>query len=264
MNIVEPLLILGILGLVFGLVLGYASKKFHVEVDPLIPQLREQLPGANCGGCGFTGCDAYAQALAEGTAKPGACPVGGAAVTEAVSAILGVEASSEARKAAYVHCCGTAEHCQPKYRYEGIQSCNEAAILSGGGFKSCAYGCLGYGSCVAACKFDAIHIENGIAVVNTDACVACGACINACPKHLIDLVTVQEVPTAKVDCSNKDRGKDVKAVCDTGCIGCSLCVRNCPNKAITMDGAIPKIDTSLCTGCGACAEKCPSKVIHLS
>lgn len=260
LNILQPLLILGILGLVFGVVLGFAAKKFHVEVDPIIPKLRDSLPGANCGGCGFTGCDAYAKALAEGTAKPGACPVGGDSVTAQLAEILGVEADDTEKMVAFVKCCGTPDVASVQYDYHGIHSCIEAAVLPGGGPKSCAHGCMGFGSCVDVCQFDAIHIENGVARVDKKRCVACGACVQACPKHLIDLVPAsQEI---HVYCSNPDRGKDVKAVCESGCIGCTLCVRNCPNQAISMQGGIAVIDPSKCTQCGLCQEKCPAKVIR--
>lgn len=259
-NILIPLLILGVLGLVFGVVLGYAAKKFHVDVDPLIPQLREELPGANCGACGFTGCDAYAKALAEGNAKPGACPVGGSACTEKLSSILGVAAEEGERMVAFVKCCGTPDVAASQYDYKGIHSCIEASVLPGGGPKACRFGCMGFGSCVEACKFDAIHIVDGVAKVDKEKCVACGACQAACPKHLIDMVPAsQEV---HVYCANTERGKDVKAVCESGCIGCTLCVKNCPNQAISMQGAIAVIDGTKCTNCGLCKEKCPAKVIR--
>ncbi len=259
-GILYPFLILGAPGLVFGIVLGFASRKFHVEVNPLIPKLREALPGANCGGCGFTGCDAYAKALAEGSAKPGSCPVGGETVTAQVAAILGVEAAKTEKMTAFVKCCGIEGIAAEKYRYAGIQGCPEAAVLPGGGPKSCVYGCLGFGSCAQACAFDAITMQKGVAHIDPDRCVACGACIKACPKHLIELVPASQ--TVHVVCANPERGKDVKAVCEAGCIGCSLCARSCPNGAIQMNAGLAKIDPDRCSGCGVCVEKCPVHVIH--
>lgn len=261
-DILIPLLILGILGIVFGLLLGYASKKFAVPQDPLFPKLRDALPGANCGACGYAGCDAYAKAVAAGEAPVGKCPVGGASAAEAMGEIMGVTAETEDRMVAYIRCSGNQEVAGDRYRYHGVQSCNEAAMIPGGGAKLCAYGCLGLGSCAAACSFDAIHIVNGIAKVDEKSCKACGSCIKACPKHLISLIPA--VLSVRPSCSNPERGKDVKEVCQVGCIGCGLCMRACEAGAIKMENGLPQIDASLCTGCHACAEKCPVKIIHLA
>src|SRR3712207_46675 len=186
-DILYPVLSLGGLGLLFGLILGYASKKFAVPVDPKVPLVRDCLPGANCGGCGFAGCDAYAEAVASGAAPTNCCPIGGAEAAAKIASVMGVEAESSEPKVAYVKCQGTCENAKNKYSYYGIKDCREAMNVPGAGDKSCSFGCLGYGSCVSACKFDAIEIVDGIAKVNKDKCVACGACVSTCPKGVIDL-----------------------------------------------------------------------------
>lgn len=260
-DIIIPLLILGILGIIFGLLLGYASKKFAVPQDPLFPKLREALPGANCGGCGYAGCDAYAKAVAAGEAAVGKCPVGGSQAAEAMSAIMGVQAEETEKMTAFVRCSGTKEAAGDRYQYHGIASCQEAAIVPGGGQKLCAFGCLGFGSCVAACQFDAIHIVDGVAKVDEAKCKACGSCAAACPKKLITLIPASLA--VRPACSNTERGKDVKAVCQAGCIGCGLCAKSCEAGAIRMVNQLPEINPDLCTGCHRCAEKCPVHVIHM-
>ena len=259
-QILIPLVILGVLGVIFGSLLGFASKKFAVPEDPLFPKLRDVLPGANCGGCGFAGCDAYARAVASGEAQPGKCPVGGSACTQAMSTILGVETVQEAPQVAFVHCSGTCEAASDRFQYHGVLSCREAAMLPGGGQKACAYGCLGFGSCEQVCPFDAIHVIQGVAVVDEANCKACGRCVKECPKHLISLIPKDT--KVRLACANAERGKDVKMVCEAGCIACGLCVRSCEAKAIQMVNNLPKIDAALCTGCGACAEKCPVSALH--
>lgn len=261
-NIIIPLLILGVLGIVFGLLLGYASKKFEVKQDPLFAPLRDALPGANCGACGYAGCDAYAKAVASGSAPIGKCPVGGAKVSEAMSQIMGVEAQESEQLVAYIRCLGNHEVASNRYRYHGVQSCNEAAMIPGGGPKLCAYGCLGFGSCMEACSFDAIELVNGVARVNEQKCKACGSCVKACPKNLITLIPASLA--IRPSCSNPERGKEVKDVCQVGCIGCGLCARACEAGAIHMENNLPQIDPDLCTGCHACAEKCPVKIIQFT
>ena len=185
MSILFPVLSVGGMGVVFGACLGVASEVFKVEEDPRIGEILAVLPGANCGGCGFPGCGGCAGAIVAGTAPVNACPVGGAAAAEKIGAIMGVEASSAEPVAAFVKCGGTCEKAKDKYEYFGIDDCNFAVQLAGGGSKSCSYGCLGLGSCKKACAFGAIEIVDGIAVIDKDKCVACGKCVSACPKHII-------------------------------------------------------------------------------
>lgn len=245
-------------GIIIGILLGIAGKAFEVEVDEKELQIREVLPGNNCGGCGFAGCDALAKAIAEGNAPSGACPVGGQPVADQIAAITG-EAGDVERVVAFVKCNGTPANAKERYEYSGNTSCKDAANVTGGGAKSCTYGCLGYGTCVDVCDFDAIHIINGIAVVDKEKCVACGKCVKECPKNIIELVPYDA--RHLVQCCSKDKGKDVKLVCGVGCIACKLCEKACEFDAIKVENNIAHIDYEKCTNCGACAEKCPTKII---
>ena len=185
-GILAATLMVGGTGLLIGILLGIAGKKFYVEVDERETKVREALPGNNCGGCGYPGCDGAAAAVVKGEAPVSVCPVGGAPVAAAVGAIMGQKADVQERKKAVVRCAGTCDVAKNKYEYTGARDCSYAGFVPGGGPKSCGNGCLGFGNCVKACKFDAIHIENGIAVVDGEACKACGACVKACPRNLID------------------------------------------------------------------------------
>lgn len=258
-EILFPVLSIGGLGLLFGLLLGYASKKFAVPVNEKVPLIRDCLPGANCGGCGYAGCDAYAEAVANGNAAPNCCSVGGAAVAEKVGNVLGIKVEATEPKVAYVKCQGTCEKAKDKYIYYGLKDCQEAMAVPGAGPKSCSFGCLGFGSCVKACNFNSMEIVNGIAKVNKDNCVACGACVTACPKGLIELVPQSQ--KVFVTCNSKDKGLDVKNSCSVGCIACTLCVKNCPSGAMSMQNNLSVIDYSKCTNCGICVQKCPTKAI---
>ena len=180
--------VVGIVGIVIGVLLGIASEKFKVEVDEKEILVRAELPGNNCGGCGFAGCDALAKAIAEGKAPANACPVGGAPVGEKIAAILGVSAGAAEKKVAFVRCKGTCDKVKTLYNYEGIDDCAKASVVPAGGPKACSYGCTGFGSCVKACQFDAIHVVDGVAVVDKEKCVACGKCVATCPKGLIQIV----------------------------------------------------------------------------
>ena len=260
-SIFIPFLILGGIGILAGLLLGFASKKFAQEEDPRQQLLRECLPGANCGGCGFAGCDAYARAVAAGEVPVGRCGVGGKETADKMAAIMGVSSDAGQPMVAFTACCGNKDKAERRFHYYGTSACREASVIPGGSIKSCRYGCLGFGDCVKACLFDAIHIKNGIAVVDRDKCRGCRACIEACPKHLIRMISKEAA--VEVYCSNCERGLDVKDICKAGCIGCGICSRQCPQKAITMQNDLPVIDHALCDGCGLCAEKCPVHVLRL-
>ncbi len=251
--------VVGILGILIGVFLGIASEKFKVEVDEKELLIRDVLPGNNCGGCGYAGCDALAKAIADGKAAVGACPVGGVPVAEQIGEIMGVSAGTMDKKIAFVKCKGTCDKTKLKYNYYGARDCRMASVAPGGSEKSCAYGCMGYGTCVKACEFDAIHVIDGIAVVDRDKCVACGKCVTACPSNLIDLVPYRSKHL--VQCNSHDKGKEVKSKCEVGCIACTLCIRQCEFDAIHMDNNVAVIDYEKCTNCGKCAEKCPVKVI---
>ena len=253
--------IVGAVGIIIGLLLGVAGEKFKVEVDEKEVLVRECLPGNNCGGCGYAGCDSLAKAIAAGEAPVNGCPVAGAAGAEAIGKVMGVEAEAGERKVAFVKCAGTCDKANLKYNYYGIQDCRKAAFAPGKGGKTCTYGCMGFGSCVKACQFDAIHVVNGVAVVDKEKCVACGKCIATCPNNLIELIPVSTV--SAVQCSSHDKGKDVKAACEVGCIGCKACTKVCEAEAITVDNNLAHIDQEKCTKCGKCAEKCPAKIIRI-
>lgn len=259
MNILYPMISIGGLGLVFGVGLGYASKKFAVDVDPRVPLLRDVLPAANCGGCGYAGCDAFAAALAAGDASPTACPVGGAKVAQQLAEILGMTVEPKQATTAFVQCNGTCEKSQNQYEYHGIIDCKEASFLPGAGPKSCSYGCMGLGTCVRACPFDAIEIKDGIAVIIEEKCTSCGNCVKACPKSLIEIIPVEK--RVRVACNSKDKGKDVRGICTVGCIGCRMCVRACEYEAIDFDNQLAHINYEKCTQCMACVQKCPTKAI---
>lgn len=259
LNILNPIGVLGGLGAVFGVTLSLASKIFAVEVDPKVDAVRKALPGANCGACGYPGCDGLAEAIAAGKAPVTACSVGGKKVAEKVASQLGVEAGEVTKMVACVSCGGNKETSKDKYKYQGMEDCRAQNILSGGS-KACPYGCLGCGTCVDVCEFGAIEITNGLAVIDKEKCVACKACINVCPKNLIDLVPYDK--NVKINCSSYDKGKDVKINCDVGCIGCSLCAKNCPVDAITVEHGLAKIDYDKCINCGICSKKCPTNAIE--
>ena len=260
LDIILPLIILGALGILFGCLLGYASKKFAVEKDPLFVKIRGDLPGANCGACGYTGCDAYAEAVASGQAKPNRCCVGGQETADEIAKHMGVQAGTVERLISRVSCRGNCEAAPDRAEYYGIADCQEASVVAGGGAKACRYGCLGLGSCVKACQYGAIRVRDGVAETDPEKCTGCGACARACPRHLIHLIPEKEFIHLK--CSNPERGRDVKQVCSTGCIGCGLCAKACPQQAITMENNLPVINREICLGCNVCVEKCPSGILQ--
>lgn len=262
-EILFPAISLGLLGLLFGVVLGFASKKFVVKVDKKQENIRQCLPGANCGGCGYSGCDAYAKAVYEGKAEINLCIPGGKKVANSLGKVVGRKVSGvKARKIAFVRCQGICERTKNKSEYYGIRDCIDAYLTPGHGSKACTYGCTGYGTCVKVCKFDAIHVEHGVAVVDESKCTGCGECAAECPKGIIDMRA--EKRSVRLTCSSQNRGADVKNNCAYGCIGCGLCMRSCPAQAITMESNLPKIDYSKCYGCeacGICTDKCPTKAM---
>jgi Na+-translocating ferredoxin:NAD+ oxidoreductase RNF subunit RnfB len=253
--------IVSAVGLFIGLFLGVSAKAFEVKTDERELQVRELLPGANCGGCGYPGCDGLASAIAKGEAPANACPVANKEAHGKIAEVMGTSINETEKKVAFVKCAGTCDKTKVKYEYYGVPDCNKAAMVPGKGNKACSYGCMGFGSCVKVCAFDAIHIVNGIAVVDKEKCTGCSSCTAQCPNKLIEMVPA----TARhlVACSSFDKGKDVKAACSAGCIGCKLCVKACEFDAITVDNNLAYIDYSKCTNCGKCAVVCPVKVIQV-
>lgn len=252
-------LLVGVIGGFIGLFLGAAGIKFKVEADPREEAVLGALPGNNCGGCGYAGCSGLAAAIAKGEAPANACPVGGEAVGAKIAEIMGVAAQDREPMVAYVHCQGDCEKAGTDYDYTGAEDCRMMAFVPNGGPKSCNSGCLGYGSCVKACPFDAIHIINGVAVVDREKCKACGKCIAVCPKNIISLVPKKA--RTMVACSSTDKGPVAMKACTAACIGCGICVKNCPAGAVRVENFHAIIDYGKCTSCGACVEKCPKKAI---
>lgn len=262
MNINEILIAVGVtcvISIIIGLALGIAEKVFHVEIDEREEAVREALPGSNCGGCGYAGCDALAKAIASGQAPVSSCPVGGQPVAEKIGKIMGQEVAAMERKVAYVKCDGSCDKRQEDYNYFGIDSCVYAAKMPGSSPYSCKFGCLGFGSCSKVCPVGAIRIVDKKAVVDESLCIACGKCIKICPHNLIEFVPAKS--SYRVQCSSLSRGKDVISACKAGCIGCGICAKNCPNDAIVFENNIARINYEKCVHCGICAEKCPRKII---
>lgn len=259
MEIIIAAVVVGIVGIFVGLFLGVAGIKFKVEVDEKEEAVLAALPGNNCGGCGYAGCSGLAAAIAKGDAPVNACPVGGEAVGAKIAAIMGVEAEMSEKLVAFVHCKGDCEKATQDYDYTGVEDCRMLSFVPNGGPKTCNSGCLGFGTCEKVCPFDAIHVKNGIAVVDKEKCKACGKCIEVCPKHLISLIpyTAKEV----VACSSTDKGPVTMKACQVGCIGCGICVKNCPQGAVKVEDFHAVIDQEKCTGCGVCETKCPKKAI---
>ncbi len=224
--------VIGAIGIIIGVLLGIASEKFKVEVDEREILVRAELPGNNCGGCGFPGCDGLANAIAAGTAPVNGCPVGGPDVAAKIAAIMGVDSGAMVKKVAFVKCKGTCDKTRVQYNYYGMDDCRKIAVVPGGGEKACVYGCMGYGSCVKACEFDAIHVVDGVAVVDKEKCVACGKCVATCPNHLIELVPYDAKHL--VQCSSQDKGKDVKAT------WLRLITKNVPTAANAPPSVLPR------------------------
>lgn len=256
-EVLYAVLVLGLMGAFFGAVLAIASRVFAVKTDERLPKLTAALPGANCGGCGFAGCTAYAQAVLDGKAPIGLCAAGGSEAAKEMSRIMGVETVEVERTVAMVKCRG--KNHLAKGRYEGIRDCRAAMLVTGNGPSACPNGCLGFGTCLAACKFDAIHIENGVARVDADKCTGCMQCVAVCPRKVI--VPVSYNTDIVVACSNHERGANTRKVCDLGCVGCHLCEKQCEFDAIHVVNNLAVIDYTKCVSCGICAAVCPRHLI---
>lgn len=256
--ILRSCLVLGGLGLFFGLFLGVASKKFGVKIDPAIEKIAVLLPGSNCGACGFAGCRAMAELLKKGEASMSNCLVLEEKEAEEIADILGVEATKRIAKIATVHCCGGKTEAGLKFDYDGLADCR-ASILIGNSPKACDYGCIGFGDCARACPFEAIFINsNSLPVIDAKACTGCGKCVTACPRKIISLIPGQN--RIYLGCSSQYRGKAVKEVCSVGCIACGLCAKPdiTPSGVIKMKGNLPEIDYEKAEDISMAAAKCPT------
>jgi len=262
LNIITTAIIAtGIIGLISAVVITVASKLMFVKVDVRVAKIRNALPGANCGACGFSSCDSYAEALAKGETATNLCPPGGDTAFTLINEILEIAGSDGAkfvRKTAIVHCLGDNATARQKIEYIGIKTCFAAQELYGGE-SACTFGCIGYGDCVRVCPDDAICVEDGLVRFDPRKCSGCGVCMEVCPTGVI---TVQLAPvTVAVKCKNTERGRVVKDKCTKGCIGCTKCVKECPFEAITVENSLAEIDYEKCTGCAKCVAVCVKKCL---
>ena len=259
------IILIGFTGAISAFILYFLAKKFEVNEDPRIAQTLEILPGANCGGCGYPGCGGFAVACVKAkTLKGLSCPVGGTALMQNVAKILGQVADESIPKIAVIRCNGTCQVRPLTNRYDGAQSCAISSMLYSGP-TGCSYGCLGWGDCVDACLFDAITINpaTGLAEISEEKCVACGACVKACPKNIIDMCNKgPESHRIYVACANKDKGGIARKACQYACTGCLKCVKDCPFEAVTVTQNLAHIDETKCTLCGKCIQGCPTGAIR--
>ncbi|MFC1693760.1 RnfABCDGE type electron transport complex subunit B [Candidatus Latescibacterota bacterium] len=253
---IYTLLSLGGVAFILGAGLAFAARKFAVEIDPNIEQVIDILPGANCGGCGYTGCAVYAEAVVRDGATPTLCAPGGPQIVQQIAHLLSLDEKPTERRVAYLHCAGSNYKVKDKYVYDGIKDCRIADILAGGQ-KTCDYGCIGFGSCVEVCKFDALSMsEDGLPVVDSEKCTGCGACVRICPKNLFDLL--HDTTTIYLACYSHDKGKDVKQACSVGCIGCGICVKVTEGDAIEMKDNLPSINYDASSNLILAHFKCPT------
>jgi len=270
MLILQSALVVSLLGLVFGVSLVAASKKFHVEEDPKIEEITELLPGANCGACGYTGCAAYAKAIVEEDADIDKCMPGGDETIKKISEVMGVEAESGAKMTARVLCQGMFAGVKDKFRYQGAKDCASASMILDGP-KECSFGCIGYGDCIKVCPFDAISRDKdtGAIVISEEKCTACGKCVEACPKDIIKLIPAKNQPPEKkksrqlfyVACMSTEKGGIAKKKCKYACIGCKKCEKECKFDAIHVNNFLAEIDYDKCVNCGKCYKVCPTGAI---
>lgn len=260
--IITSALVLGSMGLIFGVGLAIAGRKFEVEIDPRLAEILSALPGSNCGACGYSGCESCAQAILEGKAPVTACVAGGEKTAQNVAQILDVKnIRTVVKNVAFLTCQGAKGIAQDKFIYYGLETCKIANLIQGG-YKACPTGCLIFGDCVEACVFDAIHIgSDGLPKIDMEKCTGCGLCVKACPRGVLSLFSV-DIPLL-LGCKSALPGPDARKVCDRACIACGICEKACPTGAIKMDGRFPVIDYSLCNSCGICVEKCPTKSLIL-
>ncbi|HPX99649.1 MAG TPA: Fe-S cluster domain-containing protein [Bacteroidaceae bacterium] len=262
--ILTAILVLGVIGLILGIVLYVVARKFAVDTDPRVEQIIEILPGANCGGCGLPGCAAFAEACVKRDSMEGLnCPASSSGVMQQIAAITGRAVQESTPKVAVVRCNGSCENRPRVNNYDGASRCVIAAMQTGGE-TGCFYGCLGCGDCVTVCKFDAIHMnpETGLPEVDQEKCTACGVCVKACPRGIIELRNKNKLDRRiYVSCVNKDKGPVAKKACAVACIGCGKCVKVCSFDAITLENNLAYIDFEKCRLCRKCIDECPQNSI---
>lgn len=263
-NMVATVLVVSVLGAVLALLLFLVAKRFRVEEDPRIGQVEKLLPGANCGGCGFAGCKALSEALVKSEdISTLYCPVGGAECMKSIACLLGKEAAEREPMVAVVRCNGSCENRPQLNHFDGARSCKVASALYAGQ-TGCSYGCIGLGDCVSVCEFGALHMnpETGLPEVDEEKCTACGKCVTACPKMVIELR--KKAPKGRkiyVSCVNKDKGAVARKACKVACIGCGKCAKVCAHDAITVENNLAYIDYSKCKMCRKCVAECPTGAI---
>lgn len=258
MAIILPVIVMGSLGIIFGCWLIFAQKIFVVKTDPKIEHIFALLPGANCGACGMAGCYGLAEALAKGDVKKINCPVSEEGANVKIAEIAGIVFNEE-RKNAAVLICGGGLRCKENFNYFGPKDCDSASIIFGG-HKSCYYACLGFGTCVMACPFEAITMgKDMLPIIDKEKCTACGKCLKACPKDVLVLTPYEK--NYHIACHSNDKGVDLIKVCKAGCIACGKCVKICPVEAISITDNLALIDYEKCVNCGQCVEACPTKAI---
>ena len=259
--IIGTLIVLGGIGLLFGFLLSFASLKLKPKEDPLLEALKDAMPGANCGGCGVSGCGQFAEELFANNMDVKACPVGGDDLVKKLARLMGQEAEKLVKRVAFVKCIGGQTKTKSNYTYIGMRDCFAMAKLAGGGAKTCIHGCMGGGSCKNSCVFNAIRIVDGIAEVIRERCVSCTKCVTSCPKNIIEMVP--DSVRVHVGCNSTSDAKTVRGTCDIGCIGCKICEKKCPHESIITGRNLAKIKYETCTNCFICTDACPRKCIMM-
>jgi Na+-translocating ferredoxin:NAD+ oxidoreductase subunit B len=263
--ILTPVIVLTVLGLVASALLAASSKLLYVEEDPRVEAVSEALPGANCGGCGYAGCEGYAVAvLYDPEISPDKCCAGGSEVSEKVAQLTGKAMGSSDPQVAFRRCDRNGGHVQQKFNYYGVSTCRAAKLVNDGPY-ACKYSCFGLGDCMRACPFNGMKIQNGVVYTNPDLCTACGSCVRACPNSVLELIPKRA--RVMVFCSSQDKGKEVSGVCEVGCISCSKCIKKCPAGAISIKDNRIHIDHQACLDYGddcaeACVANCPRKIVR--
>ncbi len=259
-TIIITIISLGGIAFLMGVALYFASQAFYVEEDPLVAEIDEALPGANCGACGVPGCIQFAEKLVKTKDMSLYCPVGGSETAQEIAELMGLEAVEQDKMVARVMCQG-GDHATRTGEYKGIKSCRAVATIHQYDL-TCPYGCFGYGDCVTSCDFDSIHIVNGVALVDEEACTSCEACVVECPINIIEMQPYNK--TVFIACKSTDPGGAVKKYCDTGCTGCKKCVKACEHEAIHFDNFLATILPDKCTNCNDCVDKCDTDTIVIN